>query len=161
MPSFHFFACTAHACCMQEELIQFTLEDVEIVIGHSARVHDSGVTKACPQYIDEGLVQQVILICERIQNGSLALKALSILSRTISRLPVPPNVQRRTTDTGVRLPTPQTYLAAIHACCCAFLPQFRPEMGHRMPLHLSLSSTLLNSADFHDGCKACMLASCV
>ena len=45
---------------MQEELIQFTLEDVEIVIGHSARVHDSGVTKACPQYIDEGLVQQVL-----------------------------------------------------------------------------------------------------
>lgn len=102
---------------MQEDIIRFTLEDMEIHVGSQARQHDAGVLRACPQYIDEGLVQHLTFVCERIQNGSLALKALSLLSRTISRLPVPPTAERATTATGVRVPTTQTYLGAIHACC--------------------------------------------
>jgi hypothetical protein len=103
---------------MQGDIIRHALEDIEIIRQASHNDRDAGVYRACPQHIDEGLVQCVAQVCERIQNGTLALKALSLLSRSISRMPVPSPVPgRHTTATGVRVPTTSTYLGAIYACC--------------------------------------------
>lgn len=128
--------CTLHASVVQEDLIRFPLEDIELHVGNTARRHDAGVMRACPQYIDEGLVQRLLVVCERIQNAPLALKTLSLLSRTLGRLPVPPNIPRATTSSGVRVPSTLTYLGAIHACCGTF-------PGARIIRHVPLQGTLV------------------
>jgi len=81
------------------------------------------VRKAPAQFVDEGLAQQVLLLCERMQHSRAALAMLRVLERSLASFPVAPTGagerRRPTTATGVRVPQATTYLTAIQACASA------------------------------------------
>lgn len=109
--------------CVQEETLSYVVEDLEAHVNKHAGQHDAGAFKAPVQFVDEGLVQNLIVLCDRIQNSGIALKLLILLERTLKRLPAPPaDVARSTTASGTRAPMTTTYLAAIHACCGELAP---------------------------------------
>lgn len=116
---------------LQEALAHFAFDDLESAMRAHDGLRRGGIRKAPQQYIDEGLVQHVLLLCVRLQSARLALAALRLLERSLSSIPVPPEEVRKlplrpTAATGVRVPLASTYLSAIHACAGALWPPPTP-----------------------------------